>query len=177
MDILAHALWTHAVHRGVIAKKKIETTRRAFWVAIFFGIAPDLFSFGLFFVSRLYQAIFHNEQFFRFSPPDGSAIPAYVFNSYNYTHSFLIFLASFALIWVIHKKPYWLMFGWGFHILIDIFSHSTSFFPTPFLFPISNFRVNGWSWGHPTFMIVNYSLILVTYLILYATKKKFRASN
>lgn len=163
MDILAHALWTHAIHRSVAIKKQIKLTKKDIWVAIFFGLAPDLFSFGIFFVDRLYQAIFRGSEFLQGGPPDPATIPNYVYHSYDYTHSLVIFLVCFGLIWLIRKKPYWLMYGWGLHILIDIFSHSTSFFPTPFLFPLSNIKINGWSWGDPTFIIINYSLLLLIY--------------
>lgn len=168
MDILAHALWTHAVHRSVATAKNIKLNKKSIWIAIFFGIAPDLFSFGPYFIREI---SYHGLKIFSGGPPDPSTIPAYIYNSYNYTHSLLIFLAVFGLIWLIRKKPYWLIFGWGLHILTDVFSHSTSFFPTPFLFPISNFQVNGWNWHHPVFMAINYSLLVLVYVSLYLWHK------
>ena len=169
MDILAHALWTHAVHRGVAIKNNFNPTKKAIWIAIFFGLAPDLFSFGPYFIREIsYRGL----QFFSGGPPDPSTIPSYIYNSYSYTHSLVLFLVVFAVVWALKGKPFWLMYGWGLHILIDIFSHSTSFFPTPFLFPLSNFRINGWSWGDSTFMAINYSLLFLTYIGLYIYSKK-----
>ena len=161
MDILAHALWTHAVHRGASKAKNFKLSKKDIWIAIFFGLAPDLFSFGPYFIREI---SYHGLKIFGGGPPDPSTIPAYIHNSYSFTHSLVIFLVVFGLIWLIRKNPYWLMFGWGLHIATDIFSHSTSFFPTPFLFPLSNYHVNGYSWGHPLFMAINYSLLVIVYV-------------
>ncbi|MEK7138360.1 MAG: hypothetical protein AAB787_02510 [Patescibacteria group bacterium] len=173
MDVLAHALWTHAIHRGVAKAKNIKLNKKAIWTVIFFGLAPDLFSFGPFFVKEIF---FHGTKIFGGGPPDPASIPAYIYNSYNYTHSFVLFLTIFAVVWALRGKPFWLMYGWGLHILIDMFSHSKSFFPTPFLFPLSSFKINGWSWGDPTFMFINYSLLALTYIGLYIYSKRKRAT-
>jgi len=169
MDILAHALWTHAIHRGVSKVKGYKLSSKAIWIVIFFGLAPDLFSFGPFFIKEI---AYHGLKIFGGGPPDPSTIPSYIYNSYNYTHSLILFLAVFAVVWTLKGRPFWLMYGWGLHVLIDIFSHSTSFFPTPFLFPLSDLRIDGWSWGDPTFMAINYSLLVLTYIGLYIYSKK-----
>lgn len=170
MDILAHGLWTHAIHRGVATAKNIKLTKRNIWIAIFFGLAPDLFSFGPYFIQEI---VFHGRQLFG-GPPNPALIPTYVYYSYNFTHSIVVFLAVFLLLWTVFRKPYWLMFGWGLHILFDIFSHDVNFFPTPFLFPVSNFKFDGISWSNPAFMAVNYSLLIMFYagLFLFMKLKK-----
>lgn len=78
---------------------------------------------------------------------------------------------AFALVWLFFRRPYWLMFGWGFHILVDIFSHSASFFPTPFLFPLVDAKIDGWNWGSANFMLINYFLLFAIYGVLYKRKK------
>ena len=177
MDIFAHAFWTHAIHRSTAIQKKFNLTKKEIWLVIFFGIAPDLFSFGIFFVERIYRWLFRSSEFFLSGAPDPSSIPHYVYNAYNYTHSLVIFLLFFCIIWLLRKKAPWLIFGWGLHILIDIFSHSTDFFATPFLFPLSDVKINGVSWGHPVFMVINYSSIILIYLIFYLFKKSRYAKN
>ncbi len=172
MDVFAHALWTHAVHRSTLLVKGVRPQRRNIWVAVFFGLAPDLFSFGFLFATRIYHWLFAGGEFFLSGPPNPGTVPRYVFESYNYTHSLVIFLAVFGLVWLVRKKPYWLMFGWGMHILFDVFSHSKALFPTPFLFPIADVKVNGWRWGDPTFMTINYSLLVVTYLAIFIFSNK-----
>ena len=44
MDVFAHALWTGALFRGFNLKAKIKIK---VWKAVLWGIAPDVFSFGL----------------------------------------------------------------------------------------------------------------------------------
>lgn len=76
--------------------------------------------------------------------------------------------------WLVRKNVPLAMFGWALHILIDIPSHSISLYPTPFLWPISEYRFPyGVSWANQTFMIINYSALLIVwiFLIIYASKK------
>lgn len=207
MDILAHGLWTNAAFETTARVKKQKRSKKDTWTAIFFGIAPDLFSFGIFFLTTLSSKIAvlpyatgrvseeiekvavkttlltpklgvkldhlsgRLSDVFPGSPPDPSEIPNYVHIAYNLTHSLVIFLGIFLIIWLIRKKPYWLMAGWGFHILIDIFSHTEKFFATPFLFPISDFKISVVSWANPVFMTANYFFLLLAYIILYVVPK------
>ena len=98
-------------------------------------------------------------------------IPQYVYQLYNFSHSLIIFGAIFVLVWLILRRPWLPLLGWGLHIVIDIFSHNNMFFPTPFLFPISDFRVNATSWANPVFMAANYSILVLVYLIMYIRKE------
>jgi len=193
MDIFAHGLWTNAVYEGASRAKKQERSKKDTWLAIFFGIAPDILSFGVLLFVNIFttgilwpymQARVGSEWGAKIaniighwisSPPqapDPNMIPQYVHTLYNFTHSLVIFAAVFILIWLLRRKPYWLLAGWGLHIGIDIFSHSDKFFPTPFLFPLSDFHVNGVSWAEPVFMLVNYAALIVVYLWLYVLSRK-----
>jgi len=68
------------------------------------------------------------------------------------------------------------MWAWGLHILMDIPTHSTDFFPTPFLWPFSGYRVDGISWGHPYIFFPNVVVLIVLYILFFLKKKK-RKSN
>ena len=153
MDIVSHGLW------GGIAFGR--THRRNFWLAFFFGILPDLFSFGPFFVS-VYLGFVERPHFSQ-EPPDPSLIPAYVHRAYSVTHSLVVFLFAFALIWLVFRKPIWEACAWGLHIIFDIFTHSYRFFPTQFLWPMSDVKVNGWPWGMPAIFIPNVILLALLY--------------
>ncbi len=74
------------------------------------------------------------------------------------------------------RFPYELL-GWLLHILIDIPTHSYSFYPTPFLWPISQYKFDGISWGTPWFMIVNYSSLAISYLVLWWKGKRTKRDN
>ena len=186
MDIFAHGFWTNAIYQIAARKVKKVRTRKEIWLAIFFGVAPDLFSFGIYAVANIirsgrllpsytiarFQQVtssIHSNPFYSVSggPPDPAQVPAYVHVLYDYTHSLVIFLFVFLLIWLLRRRPYWLLAGWGLHILIDIFTHTERFFPTPLFFPLSSFHFSGISWADPVFMLVNYLALVIVYLYLY----------
>jgi len=153
MDTLSHALWGSIVFG--------RENRKNFWVAFLFGAIPDLLSFGLLFVA---MAIGIGAQLnFSAGPPDPSLIPEYVSVMYNFTHSFIIFGLLFVLVWVIFKRPIYEMLAWPLHTAMDIFTHSREFFPTPFLWPISGYDVDGIPWSHPYIFLTNVVFLLILY--------------
>lgn len=164
MDTFAHALWT-----GIA----FQRAKQVLW-ATFFGVAPDLFSFGLFFMQMIITGQLFFRNFDRTELPDPSFVPQYVHSLYSVTHSLVIFLIVFGIVWAIRKKPFWELGGWALHILIDIPTHTSRFFPTPFPFPFSSFTVNGMSWGTPWFMIVNYISLITLYVFIFFRRRHKR---
>ncbi len=160
MDIVSHGLWG-GVGFG-------RASKPSFWLAFTFGVAPDLLSFGIFFIERIFTGEVDINNSHR---PDLSSIPGYVSTLYNFTHSFVLFAVIFLLVWLFLKRPVIEMCAWGFHILLDIFTHSSDFFPTPFLWPLSNFKVNGVSWGHPIIFIPNLVLLALAYIWFFYSKR------
>jgi hypothetical protein len=161
MDILSHGLYG-----GVAFGRK---SRLSYWLAFFFGIAPDLFSFGLFTVLT-FLGLAEHPDWSSGQHPDPSHIPAYVHSLYNGTHSLVIFMLVFGLVWFFRKKPLYEMLGWPLHILVDIPTHSEKFFPTPFLWPLSDFRINGHAWSDPWIFIPNVIFIMGLYLWFYVIR-------
>jgi len=174
MDILAHGLWTNVLYKVMPKTRRDRTTTN--W-GIFFGIFPDLFAFTPVFAYTIYSYLFLHRKFLLVHPEDSPrAIPLHDLTDqlYRFSHSLIIWAVAFILIWVFIKRFPWALLGWALHICIDIFSHSSKFFPTPFLFPISNFHINGHPWSHPTFMIINYGLLVILYLfVIPRLKQKF----
>lgn len=164
MDIFSHGLWG-----GISFGRK---NKKSFWMAFIFGILPDLLSFGLFMFTTI----------FGLSPrpdwgsghPDGALIPQYVHNLYNVTHSFIPFLIIFFVLWAIFKKPIWEFSAWGLHILMDIGVHSTQFFPTPFFWPLWDYRFDGIPWSNPIIMIPNVLFLILIYTWYFVIKTKYR---
>ncbi|OGI16146.1 MAG: hypothetical protein A3E38_00860 [Candidatus Moranbacteria bacterium RIFCSPHIGHO2_12_FULL_54_9] len=154
MDIVSHGLW------GSLAFGR--STRKSFWLAFFFGIAPDLFSFGTY-MAAAFLGLNSHADWKSGEPPDPSQIPIYVHNLYDLTHSLIVFAAVFALVWWFRKKPLYELAAWGLHILVDIPTHAYIFFPTPFLWPLSDLRIDGIPWSHPIIFIPNVTLLLVSY--------------
>jgi hypothetical protein len=169
MDILAHTLWTNAGARAAnkVAEKRGKPWRVSVGWAAFFGVAPDFFAFTVPFVIAMYRAIFLDIPFVRGPQAldvGGFDLAAYL---YQFSHSVVIWTLVFVLVWVLSRRPRWELLGWLLHILIDIPSHSINFYPTPFLFPISEYRFPyGVSWANRWFMMINYSALLVVWLAI-----------
>ena len=163
MDILSHGLW------GGIALGR--SGRKSFWMAFLFGVAPDLFSFGLVFASGLWL---HGLEFFRGigHPPDASLIPAYVYYLYNLTHSLLVFGVVFGVVWLLRGKPLLEMGAWGLHLGMDIFTHSNAFFPTPFLWPLSDAHFDGLPWTDPRIFVPNVLLLALLYAWFFFKRRR-----
>ncbi|MBI2652973.1 hypothetical protein HYX00_05905 [Candidatus Woesearchaeota archaeon] len=156
MDIFAHGLWSYAVFH----KKKYV------WLATLFGILPDILSFGIIFIINLINGNFHR------GPPPINTLPKWLFAAYNMTHSFVVFIVVFLVIYLITKKWFWPLTAWGIHVLIDIPTHSFRFFPTPFLWPLSSYKFDGISWAIPWFMILNYGSLMIVFLLIAHNKAK-----
>ena len=157
MDIFSHGLYG-----GVAFGRK---SKKDYWTAFAFGLLPDLLSFGVLFAFMIGTAVWTGvwPDGPRGGPPELASIPGYVFSLYNLTHSFVTFAVVFGLVWFFRKAPLLTMCAWPLHILVDIFTHSDEFFPTPFLWPLSDYRFDGRSWGDPTIFIPNVLLLTLLY--------------
>lgn len=155
MDIISHGLWG-----GLAFGRK---SKENFIIAFLFGIFPDLISFGPLFISQIFVPSLRVRPDYASGHPDLSLLPNYVLYIYNYTHSLVIFLIIFLLVWAIRRKPQLLMLAWPLHILYDVPFHTHAFFPTPFLWPISNLKINGIAWGDVRVIIPNWIALLVLY--------------
>ncbi len=162
MDTLSHGLWG-----GLLVGRM---SRKDFWAAFAFGMAPDIFSFGIFTGMTVLGLISGLD--WSAGPPDPRAIPNYVHTLYDITHSLVVFGLVFLGVWAYRKKPYLPMVAWPLHILLDIPTHTTAFFPTPFLWPLGNFRVDGVSWSTPWIFITNWLALFVGYGLWWWQKKK-----
>ena len=154
MDILSHGLWGGSAFypKGI----------KRFTAAFFVGMAPDLLSFGLYHLThpgwlklRLAGGVS--------GPPPLSTLPEFLFHAYNLTHSLVIWASLLVVIWMVRKRPPWLFLPWGLHILCDIPTHSSRYFPTPYLWPFSTPLVEGISWASPWFIMSNYTALLAVY--------------
>jgi hypothetical protein len=190
MDTLAHGLWATAAVKtnNMFFRIKIRTAWFVFW-----GVLPDLFSFTPVVVWLLWQVIVQGIPFSEVPRPEllppeiRKTVPVFRLTNglYHLSHSLIIFTAIFLLIWAIRYyclkslratqishtelnrlRPPWELSGWILHILIDIPTHTRGLYPTPFLWPLSDFTVDGISWGRPWFLAINYSSLLMVFLLL-----------
>jgi len=164
MDIISHGLWG-----GVAFGRK---NKREFWWAFGLGVMPDLFSFGIFTAMRILGLASGPD--WSNGLPSSDAIPAYVHCLYNVTHSLIIFLIIFLVIAIFRRKIFFPMFAWGLHILMDIPTHSSQFFPTPFLWPLSTYKISGIPWSHPIIFYPDIILLASLYFWFFVYKKYFK---
>lgn len=180
MDIFAHSLWTYAAARVANRKlaRKGKKPLHVGW-ATFFGVWPDLFAgavpfvgLGISFLTGKLTALdFSRVNIMEHASPRVDSLFGLWATLYHWSHSIPVFLIVFGLIWLFLRRPVWELLGWLFHILIDMPTHSAAFYPTPFIWPFSDFRVSGVSWGETWFMIANYSALLVVFIFLFWRNK------
>jgi len=177
MDIISHGIWASLAAKTANKQYKRPLNLR---LAFFFGVFPDLFAFTLPFIFLLWSFFFYgtfgfdmrNLQEIEGSPQNAFPVAGITYNLYRLSHSAIIFLLVFFFVFLFLKRPIFEMLGWFLHILIDIPTHTYKFFPTPFLWPVSDFKIDGFSWGTPWFLILNYGAIIFVYLILRLKKGK-----
>ncbi|KKR88819.1 MAG: hypothetical protein UW50_C0001G0104 [Candidatus Wolfebacteria bacterium GW2011_GWA1_44_24] len=175
MDVFSHGLWSAAIYKSANIKVK---QRMKTWLAVLFGIFPDVFSFAPLFIWLFGGLIFGYSNFSDFPSPDATepakpdTLLIFKITSllYNFSHSLIAFVVIFGIAYLIFKRPVWEMFAWLLHILIDIPTHSYKFYPTPFLWPASDFKFNGFLWSEPWFIILNYSSLVIVFILL---RKKY----
>lgn len=188
MDFPAHVFWTWAVFK--IAKEKTgkQINLKA---SIFWGVFPDLFAFAVPIMLLIIQLASGKISSSDLPGADKIEPPSENFNSimglvsilYPISHSFVVFFIIFAIasIFIYTKRQPrslkfkdiipWSFTGWVLHILIDIPTHSSAFYSTPFLWPISDIKFSGISWGTPWFMALNYFTMIIVYLLFLRKKK------
>ena len=174
MDIISHGLWAAAAAKTANKTKKIQKPLNL-WRAGLWGMFPDLFAFTVPFIWLIGGLLLKEVSLSDLpkadetEPAPTDRLPIFRLASmlYSVSHSFIIFFPVFILVWLIWRRPAWEMGGWFLHILFDIPTHSYKFYPTPFLWPISNWKFHhGISWATPWFMILNYSALAVVFLLL-----------
>ena len=154
MDTLSHALWG----KGLFGYRKYR------WYSFLFGALPDLFSFGIYFIYSI---------FFSSSPvmgrPTRSEIPEWVYSLYDISHSLVIASIIIFIAYKINKEFAFPMLAWPAHIILDFFTHSIEFFPTPIFWPLSDYQFDGIPWSNPIIFFTN--VLLIFLLFIYRRKK------
>ena len=195
MDTLSHALWAAATGKGVNIRspKKIKLGWMALWAIVpdLFAFTPvvlwmlwQIYYNGVPFSDIPRPELMSAEQ------RNTIFILRLSETLYHISHSFVIFLFLFFLAWMVRRywmqqkrredpvphvspskqtsvcSPPWEMWGWFIHILMDIPTHTGQLYPTLFLWPLSDWYVDGNSWGTGRFVVGNYLSLLIVFLLL-----------
>ena len=163
MDILSHGLW------GGLAFGR--RCRRDYLWAVGASLIPDVLGEGVMFgVATLTGLSLPSAGH---GHPNITEFPLPLQQCYNVTHSLAVFAVVFLAVWSVRRSPFLPLAAWGLHILVDIPPHSLALFPTPFLWPFSDFKVDGIPWHTSTVLIPNIlSLIGAHVWWLYARRSR-----
>ncbi|MGI6225202.1 MAG: hypothetical protein ACOYJ1_03010 [Peptococcales bacterium] len=101
--------------------------------------------------------------------PDLNSNPPWVYTIYNWTHSLVISGVIVSILLYINKRIGIAASAWMLHILMDIPAHTRAYFPTPFLYPLSDFTFDGIS--SIKFWAVNWIVLIFVYTYSYFKSK------
>lgn len=161
MDVVAHALWTTVA--ATVARRKSGRPIRLVWAA-FWGVLPDLVSFSIPAVLRIWWWLTGASK--SLLPQANGPHFEWVWGVYNCSHSAVTFAAVFGVVRLFARRLPVEMFGWLFHIVIDIFTHR-GWFAIQFLWPLSTVHVNGIPWEMRWLLAVNYALLVLATVVVW----------
>lgn len=167
MDTFAHALFSGALRKKIDPEKPVS--RGTFFAALWWGAFPDLFAFWPIFVGVITTGDFtHRHNFFGID----------IGFMYRLSHSLVIIVGIMIVVFLIWRFglkrsfPY-AMLGWPLHIIFDMPTHAPDRYPTPFLFPLSDWTLPfGIAWSTPWFWALTWAVILGIYGYFWMQKKK-----
>ena len=183
MDIAAHALWAGAgillMRRGLRSRKAtaldaapFELTPRTVALTMAMAALPDLIHllpligwwvFGNGTAADLYAyAIASPGQ----EPPMPRWVAHFAHHLHCIMHSAITTAAAALLLWLVLRTLWLPLLGWWSHVVIDVFTHSAAFYPTPVLYPLTQQGFDGIAWITPWFMLLNYGLLAATWSYL-----------
>ncbi|HYW42111.1 MAG TPA: hypothetical protein VE959_04590 [Bryobacteraceae bacterium] len=158
MEIVAHGLWAAAA--AITAKRSTNASIRVGWT-IWWSVFPDVLAFGPSVAVGVWLRLtggVHGGHV----PHVNLGLPLYPAG-----HSLLVFLLLFGITTILTRRIVFELLGWLLHILIDIPTHSFSYYATRFLWPISDFRIDGIAWWTPWFWISTYVALATVYVVLW----------
>jgi hypothetical protein len=162
MEILAHSL--SAAAAAIVVKKTSLPRIPVGWTA-FWATFPDLLAFGPMITLALFLRLAGNSE-----TAGGHGIPhAHIgLPLYAAGHSLIVFALVFSVSSIAARRAALGLLGWLLHILIDIPTHSFSYYATRFLWPVSDYRIDGIAWWTPWFWMTTYGVLALVYVLLWS---------
>jgi hypothetical protein len=181
MDILAHALWAGA---GVaLARRRWAITPRTAVLTVTLAVAPDIphlmaivgwsvFGDGTAAAVHDYAIAMPGQE-----PPLSPLVGTLSHSLHCVTHSAIVAGLFTLLLWAWSRSLWIPLLGWWSHIVIDVFTHSADYYPSPVLYPITQRGFDGVAWNTPVFMALNYLALAAVYLWLLRSWRRARAGR
>lgn len=155
MDYVSHGVWSYIFFHRI--KRPIY--------AVLFGLLPDTMSWAIYAVYRMFIGM-------KFAKPILPQIPEWTFVLYGISHSLVVVGVVILLIYIIMRRVPVYVFAWPIAIVMDLFTHTREFLPTPFLWPISNWKFPGISWGTRWFIITNLALMIICLSVIVYNRRR-----
>ena len=178
MDILAHTLWAGA-GTALVARRWPIAPRTAVATMVLAAL-PDVFHLLPLIAWWWWgEGTFANLQAYAIAVPGQEPLlPTAVFlwsqHLHCLTHSALVAAAVTLAIWAI-RRAFWIpLLGWWSHIVIDVFTHSAEYYPSPVLYPITQRGFDGLAWNTPWFLALNYAVLCVVGWWLWKSRSSVR---
>lgn len=176
MDIAAHALWAGAGITVLGRHRPIAPATAA--ATVLLAALPDIVHMlpllawwavgdGTLAAVRAYAVAL---------PGQEPAMPPWVALASHHLHCVMhsLFAVGGAtlLVWAVRRTLWIPLLGWWSHIVIDVFTHSATFYPVPVLYPLTDRGFDGVAWNTPWFMVLNYTALAAVGVWLLLTRAR-----
>jgi hypothetical protein len=179
MDILAHGLWVGVGAAWMPRHRRVD--RRTAVLTVSLAVVPDLAQL----LPLVYLALFSLDGW-SVLLAYANALPGYEpalspFNTelthhlHCVMHSALVAGVITVISWVWLGRFWIPLLGWWSHIVIDVFTHSADFYPSPVFYPVTYWGFDGIAWNTPWFTVLNYAALAGVGLWLMVTRTRARA--
>jgi len=181
MDVVAHVLWAGAV--TVLVARRRPVTRGAVVATLVLAGLPD----GLQHVPVLAWILAGDGAWTTLlalatslpgrEPPLADIVRLASHHLHCMTHSAVVAGVTTAVLWIALRSLWLPLLGWWSHIVIDVFTHSTAFYPSPVLYPITYRGFDGIAWNEPWFLGLNYFVLGVFFAWTVRRSMRDRSMN
>lgn len=176
MDIVAHSLWAGLGVTAVARRWSVSSSQARTAVAL--AALPDIghlipVALWVLLGSGTWAAI----QGYAFATPGTEPwLPAGV-ETWSHTlhcvmHSAVVASVVTAIVWFRWQRMLVPLAGWWSHVVIDVFTHSNDYYPSPVLYPITARGFDGIAWPTPWFMALNYAALVVAAVWLFRVRRR-----
>ena len=175
MDILAHGLW--AGIGSAATARRWRWPRRGIAASMALAVLPDTVHmlpivawapFGPDGIAAVWA-------YATALPGQEPAMPALVHLLAHHLHcvfhSAIVAGLCSLLVWRLWPAAWLPLLGWWSHVVIDVFSHSSDFYPSPVLYPITQRGFDGLAWNTPGFQLLNYLALAAAALWLWRSRR------
>lgn len=163
------AAWMHR-HRRL--------DRRTVAIAVSLAVVPDLVQLSPFIYSALFSRdgwavlLVYVNALPGYVPALSPVVTELTHHLHCVMHSALVAGVITAISWVWLGRFWIPLLGWWSHIVIDVFTHSAEFYPSPVFYPVTYWGFDGLAWNTPWFMVFDYLSIAVAAVFVFQRRPK-----